>query len=142
MQPFLSRILQTSHSSTIFTATPIASLINGTGMRIAADCKNVKVCFPVAAIYCAVVGMTSRVFSDDFWIQMRVREKARYESNLSPPPWNLSPHLGPEAPQRYIPSLPRQYLVHFHAVPRRRCASERWQDINRSSYRCCLGNCL
>ena len=71
----LGRILQTSHSSTIFTATPIASLINGTGMRVAADCKNVKACFPVAVIYFAVVGTTSRGFSDDSWIQMCISER-------------------------------------------------------------------
>ena len=39
-------------------------------MRDAADCNNVKACFPVAVIYFAVVGMTSREFSDDSWIQM------------------------------------------------------------------------
>ena len=42
-------------------------------MRDAADCNNVKACFPVAVIYFAVVGMTSRGVSDDFWIQMCVR---------------------------------------------------------------------
>ena len=39
-------------------------------MRAAADCNNMKACFPVAAIYFVVVGMTSGEFSDDFWIQM------------------------------------------------------------------------
>ena len=71
---FLRRNRQTSHSSIIFRATPIASLINGTGIRDAADCNNVKACFPVAVIYFAVVGMTSRGLSDDSWIQMCVRE--------------------------------------------------------------------
>ena len=59
LKPFLNGIVQTSHSSIIFSATPIASLINGTGMRDAADCNNVKACFPVAVVYFAVVGMTS-----------------------------------------------------------------------------------
>ena len=67
-------IAQTSHTSIIFIATPIDSFINGTGMRDAADCNNVKACFPVAVIYFAVVGMTSRGLSDDSWIQMCVRE--------------------------------------------------------------------
>ena len=58
----------------IFSETPIASLINGTGMRDAADCNNVKACFPVAVIYFAVEGMISRGFSVDSWIQMCVRE--------------------------------------------------------------------
>ena len=62
--------------SIIFSATPIASFINGTGMRDAADCNNVKACFPVAVIYFAVEGMTSRALSDDSWIQMCVRDKA------------------------------------------------------------------
>ena len=43
-------------------------------MRDAADCNNVKACFPVAVIYFAVVGMTSRGVSDDFWIQMCQRD--------------------------------------------------------------------
>ena len=43
-------------------------------MRVAVDCSNIKACFPVAVIYFAVVGMTSLDFSDDFWIQMSVRE--------------------------------------------------------------------
>ena len=41
-------------------------------MKTAADCNNTKACFPAAIIYCAVVGMTSRGISDDFWIQMCV----------------------------------------------------------------------
>ena len=73
-------ILQTSHCSShtsiIFSATPTASRIKGTGMKAAADCNTFKVCFPVAIIYCAVEGMTSRGLSDDSWIQMCVREKA------------------------------------------------------------------
>ena len=55
----------------IFSVTPI---VNGTGMRDAADCNNVKACFPVAVIYFAVVGMTFRGISDDSWIQMCVKE--------------------------------------------------------------------
>ena len=43
-------------------------------MRDAADCNNVKACFPVAVIYFAVEGMISRGFSVDSWIQMCVRE--------------------------------------------------------------------
>ena len=43
-------------------------------MRDAADCNNVKACFPVAVIYFAVEGMISWGFSDDSWIQMCVRE--------------------------------------------------------------------
>ena len=43
-------------------------------MRVAVDFNNIKACFPVAVIYFAVEGMTSRGFSDDFWIQMCVRE--------------------------------------------------------------------
>ena len=61
-------------------------------MRVAADCNNVKACFPVAVpvMYFVVVGtsMTSQGFFDKFWIQMRVRELAGYESILSPR-WNL-----------------------------------------------------
>jgi hypothetical protein len=72
----------------IFSATPIASFINGTGMRDAADCNNVKACFPVAVIYCVVEGMTSRAVSDNFWIQMCVREIGGYKSIFSPPPRN------------------------------------------------------
>ena len=60
LQPFLCEILQTSHTSIIFSAMPTASFINGTGIKGAADCNDVKACFPVAVIYCAVVGMTSR----------------------------------------------------------------------------------
>jgi hypothetical protein len=62
-------------------------------MKLAADCNNGEACFTEALIYCAVDGMTSRGFSDDFWIQMCVRETsmAGYESVLSPPPWSLSP---------------------------------------------------
>ena len=74
MQPLLGEILQTSHKSITFSATPMASLINGTGMRVAADCNSVKACFPVAEIYLAVVGMSSRGSSDDSWIQMCVRD--------------------------------------------------------------------
>ena len=74
LQTFLGGMVHTSHSSIIFSATPIASFINGTGMRDAADCNNVRVCFPVAVIYFSVVGMTSRGASDDSWIQMFVRE--------------------------------------------------------------------
>ena len=123
LQPFLGGILQTSHRSShtsmIFSATPTASRNNGTGIKDAADCSTTKACFPVAMIYCAVVGTTSRGFSVDFWIQMCVREKAGYESILSPPPWNLSPQFGP--PQKYTPSLPRRLLVRYQAVPGRRC---------------------
>ena len=74
---FLHGIAQTSHTSMIFSATPIASFINGTGMRDAADCNNVKACFPLAVIYFDVVGMTSRALPDDPWIQMCVREMGR-----------------------------------------------------------------
>ena len=120
----------------ILSATPIASRINGTGINAAAECMTTKACFPVAMIYCPVVGMTFRGgFSDDFWIQMSVRTKAGYESNLSPLPWNLSPYLCPQAQQRYTLSLSTRLWVHFHAVPGSRCASERWQNINRSSHR-------
>ena len=80
LQPFLGGIVQTSHSPIIFSATPIASFINGTGMRDAADSNNIKACLPVAVIYFAVVGMTSRGFSDDSWIQMCVREMGGYTS--------------------------------------------------------------
>ena len=72
----------------IFRATPIASRISGTGIKAAADCNTFKACFPVAMIYCAVEGTTSRGLSDDIWIQMCVRDKAGYESILSPAPWN------------------------------------------------------
>ena len=65
LQTFLGGMVHTSHSSIIFSATPIASFISGTGMRDAADCNNIKACFPVAVIYFAVVGMTSWGFSDD-----------------------------------------------------------------------------
>ena len=78
LQPFLGGIIQTSHSPIIFSATPIASFINGTGMRDAADSNNINACLPVAVIYFAVVGMTSRGFSDDSWIQMCVREMGGY----------------------------------------------------------------
>ena len=54
-------IIQISHTWLIFSVTPI---VNGTGMRDAAECA----CFPVAVIYFAVVGMTSREISDDSWI--------------------------------------------------------------------------
>ena len=74
LQPFLGGILQTSHpsshTSTIFSASPTASRINGTGMKAAADCNTFKVCFPMSMIYCAVEGTTSRGLSDDIWIQM------------------------------------------------------------------------
>ena len=93
-QHFLGGILHTSHRSShtsiTFSATPIASRINGTGIKAAADCSTFKACFPVAMIYCPVEGTTSRGLSDDIWI-MCVRDKAGYESILSPPPWNLSP---------------------------------------------------
>jgi hypothetical protein len=56
-------------------------------MKVAADCNNVKACFPVAVIYCVVEGMAWGV-SDNFWIQMCVREIGRYKSILSPPPSN------------------------------------------------------
>ena len=83
MQPFLVEIVQTSHTSIIFSVTPIASFISGTGMRDAADCNNVKACFPVAVIYFAVEGMISRGFSDNSWIHMCVREMGGKESILS-----------------------------------------------------------
>ena len=51
---------RSSHTSIILRATPTASRINGTGMKAAADCNTFKACFPVAIIYCAVEGMTSR----------------------------------------------------------------------------------
>jgi hypothetical protein len=59
-------------------------------MKVDADCNNVKACFPVAVIYCDVEGMTSGGFSDNFWMQMCIREMsvARYISILSPPPWH------------------------------------------------------
>ena len=85
-------------------------------MKAAADCNTFKVCFPVAMTYCTAEGTTSRGLSEDIWIQMCVRDKARYESILSPPPWNSSPeYLVP--PQKYSPSLPRQSLHRFQAVP-------------------------
>ena len=34
LQPFLCKILQTSHTSIIFSATSIASFINGTGIKV------------------------------------------------------------------------------------------------------------
>ena len=80
----LGGILRTSHTSIIFIATPIASRINGTGMRVAADCNNVKACFPVAVIYFVVVGMTSLGFSDNFWIHMCVREMERLIHWINP----------------------------------------------------------
>ena len=43
-------------------------------MKAAADCNTTKACFPVAMKYCAVVGITSREISDDFWSQMCIRE--------------------------------------------------------------------
>ena len=43
-------------------------------MRVAADCDNVKACFPVAVIYFAVVGMASWRLSDVSWIQIWIRE--------------------------------------------------------------------
>ena len=43
-------------------------------MRDAADCNNVKACFPVDVIYFDVEGMTSWALSDDSWIQKCVRE--------------------------------------------------------------------
>ena len=48
----------------------------GTGMKAAADCNNIKACFPVAVIYSVVDGTTSRGVSDNLWIQMCVRELA------------------------------------------------------------------
>ena len=83
-------------------------------MKAAADCNNLKVSFPMAKIYFDVEGMTSRVLSDDSWIQMRVRNKAGYEPILSPPPWYLSPKLG--SPQRYNPSSTRRSLLRFQAL--------------------------
>ena len=74
---FLGGILRTSHASIIFSATPIASCINGTGMRVAADCNNAKACFPVAVTYFVFVGTTFWGFSDNFWIQMCVRGVGR-----------------------------------------------------------------
>ena len=127
LQHFLGGILQTSHRSShtsiILIVTPTASRINGTGMKAAADSNTFKACFPVAMIYCAVERMTSRGFSEDIWIQNCVRDKTGYESILLPPPWNSSPYLGPRAPHKYAPSLPRQLLVHFQPVPVCRCAS-------------------
>ena len=115
----------------IFSATPTASRIKGTGIKAAADCNTFKVCFPVAMIYCAVEGTTSRRLSDDIWIQMCVRDKARYESILSPLAYNSSPkYLVP--PQKYSPSLPRRSLVHVQAVPGWRCGSESSQDMSHS----------
>ena len=96
---------RSSHTSMILSATPIASRINGTGINAAADCKTTKACFPVAMIYCPVVGITSLVFSDNFWIQMRVRTKAGYKSSLSLLPWDLIPYLCPQAQRRYTLSL-------------------------------------
>ena len=64
----MSEILQTSQTSIIFSATSTASFINGTGIKGAAVCNKVKACFPVALIYCVVVGMTSPGLSDDSWI--------------------------------------------------------------------------
>ena len=49
-------------------------------MRAAADCNNIKACFPVAVIYFVVDGMTWGV-SYDFWIQMCVRELAGCKIN-------------------------------------------------------------
>ena len=77
----MGRTLQTSHPSShtsmILSATPTASRIKGTGIKAAADCSTFKVCFPVAMKYFTVEGTTSRGFSDDFWIQMYVRDKRR-----------------------------------------------------------------
>ena len=57
---------------------------------------------------------------------MCVREVTRYESILSPSPWNSSAKLGPPLAQRYTPSLSRQLLlIQFQAVPGWRCVSER-----------------
>ena len=52
-------------------------------MRDAADRNNVEACLPVAVIYFAVVGMTSRGLSDDSWIQICVREMGEQKSILS-----------------------------------------------------------
>jgi hypothetical protein len=49
-------------------------------MTVAADCNNIKACFPVDVIYFVVDGTTSRVFSDNFWISdLCVRELAGYD---------------------------------------------------------------
>ena len=132
LQDFLGGILQTSHRSShtsiIFSATPTASRIKGTGIKAAADCNTFKVCFPMSMIYCAVEGTTSRGFSDDIWIPMCVRDEAGYESILSPPPWNPFPYLGP--PQKYTPSLPRRLLVHFQAAPGRSKLSRSLQNLS------------
>ena len=111
-------------------------------MKAAADCNTFKASFPTAMKYCADEGTTSGRFSDDFWIQMRQRrqDSQRCDLILSPPPWNLSPYLGPQTPQGYTvtPSLPGCSRVQFRAlaIPGCRSALERRQDKNQSSHRC------
>ena len=82
-------MMQTSQTSIILIATLIASCISGTGMTVAADCNNIKPCFPVAVIYFAVDGTTSRVlFSDNFWIS-DVRQRVDWQdknNNIFSPP--------------------------------------------------------
>jgi hypothetical protein len=62
----MGRVLRTSHTSIIFSATPIAFFKNGTGMTSAADCNSARACFPVAVIYSDVVGTTDEEFPADF----------------------------------------------------------------------------
>ena len=107
-QRFLGRILQTSHISMIFSATPITSCINGTGMRAPADFNNNKACFPVDVMY-SVVGTAFRGLSGNFWSWMCVRGLVWRETILSPL-WSLSPYLVPPL------TLPFRSLVHLNSV--------------------------
>lgn len=54
LQSFLGRIQQTSesHTSMIFSATPIATCSIGNRKTDAAVCNNSTACFPLAMIYC------------------------------------------------------------------------------------------
>src|SRR5271168_2249700 len=61
----------TLHTSKIFSATPIASYSNGTGITAAADCNSVRSCFPLAVIYSVFVG--SIVFRQYLHVNVRRR---------------------------------------------------------------------
>jgi len=61
-----NRIQQTSHSSIIFIAILIVSCSNGTGRIPAADSNSFRTSFPLAVIYCVVVGTPVLLLSDNF----------------------------------------------------------------------------
>lgn len=73
----------TSHNWIIFSATPMASCSNGTGMNPATDSDRVNTAFTEAMVYSFFV-ISILELSDNLWLPKSVRAFACHESTCSP----------------------------------------------------------